>query len=158
VGALLAAVTAAPAAAQRPAPRTWTPEGRAEAALGREPATLAGAGLLADAGLYARVGVTAAGGVVWADAPGGRQARAAAEVALVGRFLLDPLRQARRGVYAGGGLGMRAAEGRVVRAFLFGLVGVESRASRGVAPALELGVGGGVRVAAVLRRARAGRR
>jgi hypothetical protein len=171
VPALVMPALAPPVAAQqratsRIAQAGPVPELRAEAAFGRDAGTVAGAGLFADAGLYARVGVTAAGGVVWADTPAGRRARGVGEVALVGRFLLDPLRAASRGVYAGGGLGVRVADGASrtsarssARPFLLGVVGVEGRRGpAGLAPAVELGVGGGARVAVVLRRARLARR
>ncbi len=163
LAALLAVPVLAPGpagaqAARRALGAGVVPEGRLEVAAGREPASLAGVGAFVDAGPYARVGLVAAGGVVWADAAGGRAARAAGEASLVARFLLDPLRQAPRGVYAGGGVGVRAAAGRG-RPFLLGALGVEGRRARaGVAPALEIGVGGGARVSVVLRRARAGRR
>jgi hypothetical protein len=156
VPALVVPALAPPVAAQqratsRIAQAGPVPELRAEAAFGRDAGTVAGAGLFADAGLYARVGVTAAGGVVWADTPAGRRARGVGEVALVGRFLLDPLRAASRGVYAGGGLGVRVADGASrtsarssARPFLLGVVGVEGRRGpAGLAPAVELGVGGG---------------
>jgi hypothetical protein len=131
---------------------------RAEAAVGRHPAALVGAGATADAGLYVRLGVLAGVGVADRRGPGRRGgAGPAAEVAAVARFLLDPLRQAARGVYAGGGVGFRAADGEGTP-FLVAVAGVEGRRRRGLAPAVELGVGGGVRVTAVLRRARRDRR
>lgn len=160
-GALVALAVVAPgaAAAQPGRGAGLVPEARAESAVGRDPAAVVGAGVLVDAGLYARVGVVASAGAAWVDHPGGRRARGAGEAALVARFLLDPLRQARRGVYAGGGLGVRTVGGAAARPFLLGTLGVEGGRTRaGVAPAVEVGVGAGVRVAVVLRRARAGRR
>lgn len=133
-------------------------EARADAALGRTPAALVGVGLLADAGAYVRVGVLAGAGVAYGrggNAP--RRAAAAGEAAVVARFLLDPFRQAGRGVYAGGGVGVRASDGQG-EPFVLAVVGVEGRQRGGLAPAVEVGVGGGVRVAVVVRRARAGRR
>jgi hypothetical protein len=145
-----AALTPGAAAAQR-ATRALVPEARLEA-VGSAPLVLAAAGLFTDAGLYGRVGVTAGVGV-----PADTRRGAGGEAALVGRFLVDPLRQGRRGVYAGGGLGARVSGG-ATRALVLGVVGVEGRARRGTAAAVEVGVGGGVRLAAVLRRARADRR
>jgi hypothetical protein len=158
--ALAALAGLAPAArAQRPWALRPTPEARVDVVAGRDPGGLAGAGLFVDAGDYARVGVTAAGGVLWAGGAGGRRAGGAGEAALVGRFLLDPRRQAARGVYAAGGVGVRAARGTAARPFLLAAVGVEGARTRaGVAPALELGVGGGARLTVVVRRARPGRR
>jgi hypothetical protein len=137
-------------------------EVRADATLGGSPVALVGGGLFVDAGLYARVGVTAAAGVAWHDAeaarqPGVRRAGGVGEVAVMGRFLLDPLRQAPRRVYVGGGLGARVRDD-LPRYFLLALLGVEGRPRAGVAPAAELGVGGGVRLAVVLRRTRPDRR
>lgn len=133
-------------------------EARADAAFGRHPAALVGGGVLANAGAYVRLGVLAGVGVA-SRGPGGLSGRVgvAGEAAVVARFLLDPFRQAGRGVYAGGGVGVRAADG-AGEPFLLAVVGVEGRRRGGLAPALEVGVGGGVRVAAVLRRARPDRR
>lgn len=157
LGAGVAACTAAQVAGAQQA------EARADAVLGDVPAALVGAGLFVDAGLHVRVGVTAAAGVAWSDPAGtrrtaARRAGTAGEVAAVGRFLLDPLRQAPRGVYAGGGAGARVGGDDVPRYFLLAVVGVEGRPRGPMVPAAELGVGGGVRLAVVLRRARPGRR
>jgi hypothetical protein len=131
--------------------RPFVAEARLDA-VGVGPTLLAGAGVFTDAGLYGRVGATAGLGVET-----GGPARAVAEAAVVGRFVLDPLRQARVGVYAGAGLGARVVAG-ATRGFLLGVAGLEGRARGGVAPAVEVGIGGGVRVTAVLRRARPARR
>ena len=154
-------VLAGPAAAQptrHPAPGP-TLELRADAAVDQAPAALAGGGLLVDAGGYVRLGVLATAGVAYArdGSAGLRQVRPAGEVALVGRFLLDPFRQAARGVYAGGGVAVRAADGDG-RPFVLLAVGVEGRARGRTAPAVELGLGHGVRLGVALRRARPGLR
>lgn len=133
-------------------------EARADAALGRTSAALVGAGVLTDAGAYVRVGLLAGAGVAYGRQDGGpRRAAAAGEVAAVARFVLDPFRQSAHGVYAGGGVGVRAADG-AGEPFVLAVVGVEGRRRGGLAPAVEVGVGGGVRVAVALRRARPGRR
>jgi hypothetical protein len=154
----VAAVLPTAAAAQAPGPLTL--EARGEAAAGRVPAVVAGAGAFVDAGLYVRLGATVAGGVDLRRAgPPGSASRAIGEGAVVARFLLDPQRQASRGVYAAGGVGTRVGGGVRPRPFLLVAVGVEGRRSRGgIAPAIELGAGGGARVAVALRRARADRR
>lgn len=139
-----------PAAAQAPR-RAVVPEVRAEG-VGSSPLLLAAAGLFADAGLYGRVGVTVGAGTAATGARG-----LVGEATLVGRFVLDPLRQAARGVYAGAGVGVRGRSGASER-FLVGMVGVEGRGRGRVVPAVEVGVGGGMRVAVALRRARVGRR
>lgn len=149
----IAAVGAAASAA-----RAQQLEARTDAALGRTPAVLVGVGVLADAGAYVRVGVLAGAGVAYGRAGNAPQRLGTAgEVAAVARFLVDPFRQAGRGVYAGGGVGVRAAAGRR-EPFLLAVVGVEGRRHGGLAPAVELGVGGGIRVAAIIRRARPDRR
>ena len=130
------------------------PELRADAVLGDRPIALGGIGLAQDAGAYARGALLVSGGMarsagVW---------RPAGEVALVGRFLLDPLRQARTGVYVGGGVAARLVRDAAPAWLLVATAGVEGRPRRGWAPALEAGVGGGVRLALVLRRSRADRR
>jgi len=76
-----------------------------------------------------------------------------ARAELVGRFLLDPSGQRRRGVYAGGGLGVRRDGAGPWRDLLLLVVGIEGRARRGLVTAADLGVGGGVRVGVALRRA-----
>ncbi len=142
--------------APRPAP--LAAEGRVDAVVARHAGVLAGAGVFADAGLYARLGLVAGAGVVRARSDRGSGAVGAARVEALGRFHLDPLRQGARGVYAGGGVAAAWREGARPAWELVALLGVEGAPRRGVAPALEVGFGGGARVALVLRRARAGRR
>lgn len=144
--ALAAALGAAPARAQRPSAALT-------AVAASHPLALAGVGLEGDAGLSARLGLAAAAGVA---AGGG--GRAAGEFAATGRFLLDPLRQAPRGVYATGGLALRVVRAEQPRALVLAGVGVEGRPRGRVVPALEAGFGGGARVSFVLRPARPGRR
>jgi hypothetical protein len=135
------------AAAQRLAPR---PELRVDGTFGRQAAVLAGAGLAVDAGRAARVALLGSGG---AGRVGGRW-QPAAEAQLVGRFLLDPFRQAPRGVYLGAGVAARVARRDAPRWLLVGVVGVEPPARGPLVPAVEVGLGGGVRAAVVLRRLR----
>lgn len=117
------------------------------------PIALASVGIERDAGLYARVGLVASGGASTAD--GGR---AIGEVAAVGRFLLDPLRQSARGVYATGGLALRVEHTARPRLFVLAGVGVEGHPLGRLMPAIEAGLGGGARVGVVLRPLRANRR
>ena len=73
---------------------------------------------------------------------------------LLTRFLLDPYGQTAWGISAGGGLSLRAEPGDRVRPLLLVALDIEGRRSaRGIAPAVQIGLGGGVRIGAVLRRA-----
>jgi hypothetical protein len=99
-------------------------------------------------GTYVRVGLAAGGGLSWRGGRGG----GAASTDLTVRYLLDPFGESARGYYAGGGLTARAdAERRVGMLLLFG---AEGRVRHGYRTAAEVGLGEGVRVALVLRRAR----
>ena len=123
------------------------------AVVATHPIGLASVGVERDAGLYARVGLVASGGASTAD--GGR---AVGEVAAIGRFLLDPLRQQAHGIYATGGLALRVEHAARPRPFVLAGLGVEGRPLGHVMPALEAGLGGGARVGIVLRPLRANRR
>jgi hypothetical protein len=143
---------------QRPTP--LAPELRLDAAFGREDAVLAGAGVFGDAGPYARLGLVAAGGV--ARVPGidggGLGTAAMARIEALARFHLDPQRLSRNGIYAGGGVAVALRASLPPRYALVALVGLEGPPRGALAPAVEVGLGGGVRVAVALRRARQGRR
>lgn len=121
--------------------------------VGAHPTALAQLGLETDAGLYARFGIVAGGGAT--SAHGGR---AVGELAASARFLLDPLRQQARGLYATGGLALRAEQGTRPRVFVLAGLGLEGRPHGRVIPALEAGLGGGARLGIVLRPVRPGRR
>ena len=154
--ALAAAVAGAPAAAaQQPAPPPVQPEVRLDAIAGHDPAIQLGAGVQIPTGYYARIGVDVAVGV-----PAGRSTSAAltrhgvdGRVDLLARFLLDPFRQTAYGLSLGGGAGLRAEPGDRVRPVLLVALDVEGRRSaRGWVPALQMGLGGGVRIGVILRR------
>jgi hypothetical protein len=127
--------------------------------LGPNPNTLhAGAGLNVPVGTYLRVGVIAAGGTSWDDARSGTSLR----FDVIGRFTFDPFRERRWGLSAGGGLSVRydhAVRGsRQWRPLLALVVDVEGRRLGSIAPALQLGLGGGARVGAIIRGADPNRR
>ncbi|HZF67516.1 MAG TPA: hypothetical protein VEZ47_05735 [Gemmatirosa sp.] len=147
---LLLAARAAAAEAQLPAARApaLRPELRLDGTFGAQGSALAGLGLATDAGRAVRLALTVGGGA--ARLGGGWQPAGGAT--LVGRFLLDPFRQARRGLYVGGGVGARVARRDAPRWLLLGVVGLEPPAGGRIVPAVELGLGGGVRAAVVLRR------
>ncbi|MEO7772845.1 MAG: hypothetical protein ABIX19_17595 [Gemmatimonadaceae bacterium] len=124
------------------------PELRADVvAIGSRVAVQAGGGVQVPFGYYTRVGVIAAAG---ADL-GRFDQDASARVDVIARFLFDPFRQQRWGVSAGGGVSARAVAGDKVRPYLVAVVDVEGRRLGSVSPALQLGVGGGVRVGIGLR-------
>jgi hypothetical protein len=139
-------------------------EVRTEARLGEEPAVQGGAGLFADLGGFARGGLVTLVGPSWQREPPQagraeqRRARAAGRIEAIARFHVDPFRQARRGVYLGGGVSHLVGPTALPRWQLVALAGVEGGARGGIAPALELGLGGGLRLGAALRRARPARR
>jgi hypothetical protein len=149
----------APAAhGQVPSP-VVQPEARLDVIAGHQPAVQAGAGVQIPAGYYVRVGLDAAVGLATgereapagsADSPPGRLDGRAD---LLVRFLLDPFRQSAYGLSLGGGLSARAEPGDRVRPRLLVAMDLEGRRStRGLVPALQLGLGGGVRLGVVLRR------
>lgn len=151
------AALARPLGAQQPVRSSrWQPELRADAFSGDPWAAHAGAGLGYRLGYYARLvlvaGAGASGG--WDDVDAGNDAtRASGRVELLGRFVLDPFRERDRGFYAAAGLVQRLEQGARPRTRLTAMVGVEGRSRGGLAPSLEAGFGGGVRVGLVLRRA-----
>jgi hypothetical protein len=126
-----------------------TPEVRMDAIVAAHRTSLqAGGGVQVPAGYYARIGLIAAAGTD--VVPGGREA--SGRLDLVGRFLLDPFRQTPWGLSVGAGLSLRARSGDRVRPYLVTVVDIEGpRGIRGMAPSLQLGVGGGVRLGAAVR-------
>jgi hypothetical protein len=129
-------------------------EFRAEAVAATDPSALAAFGVNLRAGWYARVGASLGAGAQWREAgPSVGVVRADATV----RFLLDPFAERRRGLYGGVGISALHAGGGVggQPPVLLLLAGVESRPRNGTLWAVEAGLGGGVRIALVRRRARA---
>ena len=147
VAVVLLAVGAASARAQvRQIP--IVPEVRLDV-LGGRPSSVQGAiGVEIPSGYYVRVGVLAgAGATLERDG-----SRAAGRVDVLARFLLDPFRQSRWGFSAGAGVSLRADPGDRVRPRLLAALDLEGRRSRrGITPALQLGLGGGVRGGVGLR-------
>lgn len=127
-------------------------EGRLDLIAGGVSAVHAGAGVNIPAGYYARVGLLAgAGARVSGDAGG------SARVDAIARFLFDPFFEKRWGLSAGGGVSVRYDEGAGWRPFLAVVIDVEAPTRGPVIPAVQVGVGGGVRVGVALRK-RDGRR
>jgi hypothetical protein len=146
-----AQVAPSPAARTDGRHETVMPEVRLDAFAGRTAGAQLGAGVALDAGFYTRLALLVAGGVE--RRPGGALVGAERAEAVL-RFHTDPLRKSSPGVYLGGGLGARRVGSGPTRAVLLAVVGLEGPYQRHVAPAIELGVGGGARVGVAIRRAR----
>lgn len=143
-GAIVAlALAAAPLDVAAQAAPALQPEVRIDAFTGDPWAVHAGAGVTAPLGTYVRFGVVAGIGT----GEEGLSGRAD----LVARFTLDPFREQRWAPYGAGGVSARYGGGS--RTHIMLLAGVEGPASRGVAPAIEFGFGGGFRAGVILRRA-----
>ncbi len=151
----LSLLTCDPARAQIPT-QSFQSEVRVDGIFARTGAVEAGYGLSIPAGIYMRTGLVAGVGA----GRNGVESRAD----LISRFSMDPFRQSRWAPYGGAGLSGRfrsSADGGS-RAYLLIFLGVEGplpdgRAS-GWVPAVEVGLGGGARVALILRRGINGRR
>jgi hypothetical protein len=137
------------------------PRARAEARLdylGPNPNVVhGGLGVNVPAGTYLRVSLVGAGGASWDEGRTGGSVRAD----VIGRFLFDPFRERRWGLSAGGGLSVRYDEvetGRGWRPLLALIVDLEGPRTGSVAPALQVGLGGGGRVGLVVRGADSNRR
>jgi hypothetical protein len=151
---LLACVLPARARAQGQRAPGPEPELRVDALTDRTGTALQlGAGVDIPAGYYMRLGIVGAAGARVYDRDGSDSGTGAtARVDLLARFLLDPFRQSRWGLSAGGGVSFRADRGRVGRPFLLTVLDLEGpRASNGISPAFQLGLGGGVRLGAAIR-------
>jgi hypothetical protein len=130
-----------------------------DAILGHDPAVQVGAGVQIPAGYYARIGVDVALGVPVGDRADSARRGLDGRIDLLARFLLDPFRQTAYGLSLGGGASLRAEHGERARPLLLVALDVEGRRStRGLVPALQVALGGGVRVGVVLRRGAAGGR
>jgi hypothetical protein len=130
-----------PLAAQQPRV-AMAPELRADVLGGKGTAVHAGAGVQIPAGTYVRVGVIGGVGSRWQNG----ESRADGRLDVLARFLIDPFRQSRWGLSAGGGVSLRASDGDRVRPNLLLALDLEGPRSRsGMSPAFQIGLGGGVR-------------
>lgn len=107
-------------------------------------------GLTIPASTYTRLTLLAAAGGSWRDGRSGTSARLDATA----RFVLDPLRAQRWSAYGGGGVSALYDDRDEWRPLIMFFAGLEGPAGRGVVPALEVGLGGGLRVGVALRKAR----
>jgi len=155
--ALVAVSLLAPRAARAQQGSSTRLELRADAIDVRLPDTATlqlGAGIDTPLGYYVRLAVIGAGGVTSQDA----ETLGSARVDALARFLFDPFREMRWGLSAGGGVSARYVAGDHWREYLVLLVEVETPVHRGLVPALQVGLGGGLRVGVVLRPFERGRR
>jgi hypothetical protein len=122
----------------------WRIDGTAAAAN----AVHSGLGLNIRSGWYLRSGIALGTGVF--EDPAGNW-RSSHRLDLTARFLVDPFAERRRAVYAGGGVTVRSDAGGDPQARVLVLIGIEGDPERRRIPAIELGLGGGVRLGLVLR-------
>jgi hypothetical protein len=148
--ALVAVVLAAPAIMRaQTVDQGVKPELRLDAIVAEHRSVVeAGGGFQIPAGYYARIGITGAAGAELKSGPGSASGR----LDIIGRFLFDPFRQTTWGLSAGAGVSVRAHSGDRVRPYLVTVIDLEGpRASSGFAPAVQVGLGGGVRIGAAIR-------
>lgn len=143
-----------------PLPRLMN-EGRVDARIARSNSVELGWSLIIPASVYVRTALTAAGGYVRRDQQWMRESRYEATA----RFLLDPFRQAHYGLSLGGGVGITNSDGLFTapnvlgqqsqrwRPFLAAFADLELRQTAGLTPAVQVGVGSGLRVGLVVRSA-----
>ncbi|MEP6491431.1 MAG: hypothetical protein ABJF01_02050 [bacterium] len=144
---LLACLGLASRASAQQRPPSYA-EYRADAIVGGGTTAQAGVGAVIPFGVYARLGVDGAAGSTWRDGV----ARASGRVEAIGRFLLDPYREAPVGLSFGGGVSVPYVSRDVhLRPFLTAVVDIEGRMRGPVTPALQIGLGGGARIGLVLR-------
>ena len=125
-------------------------EGRIDGILAGPKAIHAGLGFTVPVGTYVRSGLVGAVGASDAGVSG--------RVDLFARFHLDPFREHRWALYAGGGLTARYDDNRRTRHFLLLFAGVDGPARGGISPSIEAGLGGGGRIGVIIRRSAAERR
>jgi hypothetical protein len=131
-------------------------EGRIDGIFARTSGVEAGLGLTVPNGIYLRSGLVAGIGA-------GRHGLEG-RTDFVARFSLDPFRQSRWAPYAGGGVSgrYRSELDGGAHAYLMIFLGVEGPLAvgrtSGWVPAFEAGLGGGARVAVIMRRGINGRR
>jgi len=105
------------------------------------------AGIALPIGTYTRIGLLAGGGAAQLSGTTVGSVRADA----IARFALDPYRQSRWGFSAGGGITVRHEPVLGTRGYLALVIDAEGPARGGVAPSIQLGLGGGARLGVALR-------
>lgn len=123
---------------------TFTPVARLDLIAGSVTAVQAGLGFVTPITTYVGLGATAAAGISRTGFSGRGD--------LYARFSLDPYHTYYWEPYIGGGVTVRAdAGGPGTRTYLLGIVGLDGPSAGGIAPGVELGVGGGIRLGVTLR-------
>lgn len=112
-----------------------------------------GAGVNVPLGYYVRLEIDGAAGVTKRDSVDYTSGR----VDAIARFLLDPFGETPWGLSIGGGMSAFVAQSRT-KGYLVVVTDLEAPRIGPVVPALQLGLGGGVRVGIVLRPHLSGRR
>lgn len=155
LAAFILVVVPAPGRAQQAPPYRVEPELRADVTFGLQSSIDAGGGVQIPVGRYTRLGVTGAVGLVRpfdVFATSGVSSRITSRVDVLARFLLDPFRQSPLGMSVGAGVSLRTVPRERVRPQFFVALDVEGRRrSNGVTPALQIGIGGGLRVGGIIR-------
>lgn len=156
VSSLAIALLAGPLCAQTRAP--VRPELRIDATSATVDRLELSGGAAVPLGTYVRVALLAGGGLARDDtaSASGKRSLAAARADVIARFQIDPFHQSRRGVYGGGGISYLATEGHQGRLYVAVVAGLELRDRGHVAPAVEVALGGGLRVSVALRRSASG--
>ena len=160
IGLLVAMASHAWGQSGPPLPRLMN-EGQVNGRWSRSNAVEAAWSLIIPTSVYIRTTLTAAGGYVWRDQRWMRESRYEATA----RFLLDPFRQARYGLSFGAGAGMTNSDGlfgepnsigmafQKWRPYLVTYADLELRKTAGLTPAVQVGIGSGIRAGLVIRSA-----
>jgi hypothetical protein len=151
ITALGACVSAAAASVEGQAlpPTPISKEVRLDAVMARSAGAQVGAMVHIPAGLYMRVGLGASSGVQWRSGV----AHSATRVDLLIRALFDPLRETRFGPSIGGGVSVTNGPDGRWRPYLGLAIDIEGRRRGAYVPAVQLGIGGGVRLGIAIRSA-----
>lgn len=138
-----------------------TYEGRIDGRISSHSAAEIGVSVIVPAGIYMRTAFTAAIGLSDADSAAGSVGR----LEIIPRFLLDPFRESRYGLSIGGGIGITNSEGLLTvprnpsieepkvrwRPYLAVVLDLETKKTAGWTPAVQIGLGGGIRLGVAIR-------
>lgn len=153
LAAVLASVLCAPSLSAQALERPL-PEARLDVITADATAIQAGIGLGFPVGVYLRPALIVAAG----PATNAGMWRASVRVDALARFLLDPFRESRFGLYGAGGVSVLHDPWDRWRGVITVTLGVELPARASGVWAVEAGFGGGIRLGVALRRANRGRR